>query len=615
MILKKSMALMLFVAGLFFCPARDAWPQSGSASPPAAEDLTAEISAGYHNYSAAGYKGKVGEYEVLESGADTSFLLEGRRGRNFFTINGEALDEDDQTYAMSLDLRRILRTDVSYRRFRHFLDHDPLASQDSAHDFNPGRNNGLTLEELKADNTIRIPGLPFLKFNANVRTYSKRGNRQALTVSKCTECHVSSRNKRVNAETEDISAGAEASLGPATFTYSLLRREFTEQAESPRNSYGYGASFFLAQGNAPYSREPDSRMNIHMLNLRTQLPLDSSLFVNYQHGARINSDTHKEVSFNAIAARLSKHISRFLTCDVFYNKHTMNAEADQGIERDTERGGVDITLHPMKQAGLACSYQWENIDRKNVGVQSTGRDMYRITYNHRLLKKLRLNAQYKKTEVDDPFVMKDSTFPGLVQTSLPEHEDETFASLTWTHRYNFTLTANLRYIAGRNSRYGVDEDQWNCVVSFWYVPLEKLTLSGSYTRADNQVESRGSLKTYHLNGAESLFRYDDIPYDSRSQSWYLSAAYRLTPALSLTGEVTYIDSIADFDKNINSRNAGELSDLSIGQLETSLGITYLYRKNLSVYAKYMYREYDDRNKNYFDGNFSVISAGVSWSVW
>ncbi|MEI6126901.1 MAG: hypothetical protein WCQ99_10170, partial [Pseudomonadota bacterium] len=101
----------------------------------------------------------------------------------------------------------------------------------------------------------------------------------------------------------------------------------------------------------------------------------------------------------------------------------------------------------------------------------------------------------------------------------------------------------------------------------------------------------------------------------RSQSWYLSAAYRLTPVLSLTGEVTYIDSIADFDKKINSRNAGELSDLSIGQIETSLGITYLCRKNLSVYAKYMYREYNDRNKNYFDGEFRVISAGVNWTVW
>jgi hypothetical protein len=127
------------------------------------------------------------------------------------------------------------------------------------------------------------------------------------------------------------------------------------------------------------------------------------------------------------------------------------------------------------------------------------------------------------------------------------------------------------------------------------------------------VNSFGSLKVYHLRGAESLFTYDDLPYDSTSQSWYLSAAYLLTPRVNLTGDVTLVNSSGDFDKHIGGRNQGNYSDLSIRQLETALGATYAWTRNLSLYTKYLYRKYDDRESNYYDGTVSMISFGAAWS--
>ena len=58
---------------------------------------------------------------------------------------------------------------------------------------------------------------------------------------------------------------------------------------------------------------------------------------------------------------------------------------------------------------------------------------------------------------------------------------------------------------------------------------------------------------------------------------------------------------------------GELSDIKIGQIQTSLCITYIYSNNLSLYAKYMYKEYNDRENNYLDGQFSLVSFGMSWT--
>jgi hypothetical protein len=580
---------------------------------PEVEEVAAELSAGYHLYNPKGYRGRVGEYEVLDTGMEAQFLLEGRSAGTRLSLTGETLDQDDQTYGLSLDVRRILRSDVAYKRFRHFLDHDPLTNQDSARDADRLRNNILTVEEFRADNALLIPGLPFLKFTADIRSYSKHGTRQALTVGKCSKCHVSSRNRRVDTSTNDVTAGLTATLGPATLTYASLLRDFSEHGSAPRNNYGNGASFFLVRGMAPYNRVPDSRMNLHTLTLSSRLPLAASLFLTVQHGERENKLTRRETGINTVAARLSKYLSRFLACDVFYARHSTDNKNHGGIDHDRERGGIDINAHPLKHAGLVCSYFWETVERDNAAANSTRRETYRISYNQRLLRTLRLNLKYQRTRIDDPFITRDQTFSTLVQTALPSRENEAFASLGWTLRHNFTLHANLRCTNSRNSRFAVDEDRREFVLSFWYAPVEALTLSGAYTRADNEVNGQGSLKTYHLRGAESLLRYDDIPYDSSSQSWTLSAALRLTRKVSLTADITGSDSVADFDKNLSGRNFGSFSDLSIGQVETSLGMAYALSRRLSLNARYLYREYNDHKQSCFDGQVNMVSCGIAWA--
>ena len=194
-----------------------------------------------------------------------------------------------------------------------------------------------------------------------------------------------------------------------------------------------------------------------------------------------------------------------------------------------------------------------------------------------------------------------------------QKEDELYGSLGWSPRYDLTLNTSLRFTNLHSSRYDSDEDRFEYVFSFWYVPFERLTLAGSYTVSTTDVSSFGTLKTYHLRGAESLFKYDDFPYNGRTQSWHLSATYLLTPRVSVSGDVSWIDSIGDFDKRVSGRNIGNFSDLSIGQVETSVGISYAVTTRLTLYSKYMYREYNDRETSYYDGQINMISVGASWS--
>jgi hypothetical protein len=89
-------------------------------------------------------------------------------------------------------------------------------------------------------------------------------------------------------------------------------------------------------------------------------------------------------------------------------------------------------------------------------------------------------------------------------------------------------------------------------------------------------------------------------------------SYLLNHKVSLTGEVTYTRSASDFDSYLNSKNIGNLSDLKINRLDTALGVTYLYSSRLTLSAKYMFREYNDKNDNTLDGQFNGISVGFNW---
>jgi long-subunit fatty acid transport protein len=144
------------------------------------------------------------------------------------------------------------------------------------------------------------------------------------------------------------------------------------------------------------------------------------------------------------------------------------------------------------------------------------------------------------------------------------------------------------------------------------VPVEKITLTGSYTLSENNIETPVSYKRYHSYDLSSLFVYDDIPYDAENQVYSLTMSYLLNHKVSLTGEVTYTRSASDFDSYLNSKDIGNLSDLKINRLDTALGVTYLYSSRMTLSAKYMFREYNDKNDNSLDGQFNGISVGFNW---
>ena len=78
-------------------------------------DVSATAGTGFHQFNVIGNRSTVGEYDVLRSGADAYFTLQGREGRNYIDGSGRFFSANDQTYSFNIDMQRIFQTAFSYQ--------------------------------------------------------------------------------------------------------------------------------------------------------------------------------------------------------------------------------------------------------------------------------------------------------------------------------------------------------------------------------------------------------------------------------------------------------------------------------------------------------------------
>jgi len=77
-------------------------------------DYSFDASIGYHYADVNGYRGKVGEYEVLDPGMEGSFTFGASLPGKYFDLWGEIKDEDDQRYMMGLDVNRLFQSERTF---------------------------------------------------------------------------------------------------------------------------------------------------------------------------------------------------------------------------------------------------------------------------------------------------------------------------------------------------------------------------------------------------------------------------------------------------------------------------------------------------------------------
>ena len=572
-----------------------------------------DASIGYHHATVNDNRVKVGEYEVLDSGMEGTFDLQTHTRRNYFDLTGVVKDKNDQQYTMDFDARRIFETSTSYNRFIHYLDNDPLTNQDFFTDFAAGSRNAILIENFKSENTFRIPLIPTLKVNADFSQLNRRGHRQATTVSHCTECHVTSKDKRVNQTTEDINLGAEYKIRSLTFNYNYTQRTFNDRAEPPVAFYGYPSDTFRIKGFQQYSSAPDSRTSINHFRVNAELPLQSSFSFNYQTAESRNRETHYEEDYDSFAFRLTTASLKYVVFNFNYFDYDSDNDVPGAMEKDVTRRRVSFRTRSWKRNFLRGSYRWESIDRTNSAEDSTSREISTIALFSRPHRKVDFSLGYIHESTHDPFVNEEWGLFRSVQTSVPTRRDAVEFKLNWNPKGNLSLSSSVLYEEADSNRYAIDEDRTELLLSVWFAPRDNLILTAYYSWTDTDIDTQTAYDTYHGVWLSDFSRDNRTSYHARTNCYNLNVTYRFLKNIALLANFIYTDAHSDFDADVYTTNVGSFSDLKIERADASLGVDYRYKPNLSFYTKYNYRDYNDREDNALDGTVHYISCGVSYT--
>lgn len=447
-------------------------------------EFDVEIGVGYHFTDYNGYPGKIGEYQVLDhdsTGPDLHFSGTAQNKDLYLDFTGRYDEYNDYEYQFSADYRRIFMQDFGYSRFQHWLDHDPLenlaahkgAATVSHEDLDVDRDYIIKRTEEKSDTVLNLPFFPGAQINFNYRRQIREGHRQALTISHCSGCHVTSRGREVDEETEDFKVGVTKKFDWLTLVYNYFHREFDERGNTPENVYDdpthpiKGIDMFddrIQYGDGvtsyPYDQVPSSEKYSHLVKARASLPGDTTFFGSYIYSNVDNRDAHLEIDSNTYTARVTNNLIpglnlsfkfRYLDLDnddVYvdvnepvssagpnagnpwhyagstYNSFDPDFTRESAMSRDVTTLDFDARYQLLKKTSLRLGYEWEQVDRDNYAVDEEGgteteTNTVKVVLNSRPHRKVKARIGYKWQDIDDPFVAVNSVWEDVFFPSSP----------------------------------------------------------------------------------------------------------------------------------------------------------------------------------------------------
>ncbi len=386
--------------------------------------------------------------------------------KNGFDFSADALyrDVDDQDYKGAVSLRRILIYKADYSRFLHRLDHDYMENL-QAHIFPPastgwsnwgkspdladipgGKTVGtanvyhtdlapedmfeIAHSQLQHGVKFNIPELPNVKLSFNHRLEERKGERQAMTNSKCLSCHIVSRAQKVDETTNDINPKLSLTLGTLSLEFSYMHREFNADNEDLTNVYNglVGKELFQNRlqydrttGEVPYSRTPDSTKDTYKGKIRWDINRHNTFIANYVYSQSTNRSTRGaydiltgnygeelDLDSNIVNARFHSRLSRSLSLNVFgkyQNLDNENVNIRKNVRKNPPSApGGDVTLSEgyINQSGYSFFEEDEvrrsgyNSDTYQVGTDITWRVMrgLRVKAGYEFKREQRNNYRY-----------------------------------------------------------------------------------------------------------------------------------------------------------------------------------------------------------------------------
>jgi len=380
---------------------------------------------------------KVGEYKTMEKGLHPTFefSLTGNRADDYLGFGGTFIDDEEQSYYLDVDFRRMVKQSFEYDRFQHWLDHDPLENLNAVYspadphvvtthtDFDSGREYQIIHSEIKSNTAVALPFIPGGEISFDYRKEMREGHRQSLTMSKCTACHVQSHSREIDEETEDFRPSIKAKFGEArspqlALEYSYLYREFDEEGATPTNLYDeainprnaaskpFGDRVWYENQELEYDQVPEMEKQMHTVKAQGLLPgINSTLSAAYVNSNVDNKDTDIETDSDTAFFRISNTSIPGLALNAGF----------RWMEIDNDDILLDYDLPTGANPTYSGTYQsyYTDFQWPYTRESALSRDEYKVDFNARytIMPGLSVRAGYewKKTDRDDFLVAYDET--------------------------------------------------------------------------------------------------------------------------------------------------------------------------------------------------------------
>ncbi len=508
---------------------------------------------------------RVAEYDTVKDGqAAFKALVWGGSDKVQLDYFGDIRgDSGDMRHRLDFDGSRFVKFRLDADRMPHRLDHDPLTNLDAGignfivrhTDENPDDVYSIGRDYIDFKTEI-VPNWEHIRFLLAYTHDARDGSKQAITGSKCANCHQVSMTRQVDRRRRDLSAGAKLTFSGFTFDYKYLDRKFDENGATPQYTadqavhpasladvFNNRVLFDADNGPLPFDLVPSNEKKRHVARAQFNVPNKVSVqgkFVSSQVtnlNSMLNADT-MGLTGRVVVPFAGKAV---LKADVRY----MNIDSDSifvdlpeqpanggplagqtftesypnfggaSFLRDSVRSrsptdiNVDFTYRPAKRTTLLVGYEYKRLNRDHFEVEKTTSNGIEVGVRSRLANGLRLRARVKSAWIDNPFTYLHAAIPDVVQPG-PSPSALPFFGLQYFEMYEARM-ANLTALPNRT----------NLAEGFaTWSPTGRFAVTGHYRYrggSNDDLNFSEWDRTVHIPGVEAWF--------APSAKWSLAVGY------------------------------------------------------------------------------------------
>jgi hypothetical protein len=219
----------------------------------------------------------------------------------------------------------------------------------------------------------------------------------------------------------------------------------------------------------------------------------------------------------------------------------------------------------------------------------------------------------ERAEDDPPGVQ------GTFNSKLPEEEHIVEIGGTWAPAENFMTTAQFNFINSwhRSEFANFSEDDYPMVVTVWYAPTHRLSLTSGYAFLSNWIDQDITLGANRGDPTEiETTRWN---YAGENHLVSLGANYAWTPRVQLIGGYEFNRGSNTFDIPLSPHAADgvdwstveEVADVIVETHRVTAGVDWQPYRDMNVYLRYIFFDYDDISADVTSGTAHMVLAGAT----